>query len=202
MPLPTNLGGTTVTIRDRLGVERLAPLFYAGPMQVNFQVTPGTAPGYGAVIVKINDAVVSSGAIKVEAFAPGIFTAAANGMGVAAGKVQRVRNGNSTFEDMVEPNPLNPSQWRAIPIDLDPPTDNVFLLLFGTGLRGRSTPLNASVNIGGMVLPVDFVGAQPEFVGLDQVNISLPQSLKGKGEVDVILTVDGVTMNTVRVAFK
>jgi uncharacterized protein (TIGR03437 family) len=201
-PLPTNLGGTTVTIRDRLGVERLAPLFYAGPMQVNFQVTPGTAPGYGAVIVKINDAVVSSGAIKVEAFAPGIFTAAANGMGVAAGKVQRVRNGNSTFEDMVEPNPLNPSQWRAIPIDLDPPTDSVFLLLFGTGLRGRSTPLNASVNIGGMVLPVDFVGAQPEFVGLDQVNISLPQSLKGKGEVDVILTVDGVTMNTVRVAFK
>lgn len=202
LPLPTNLGGTTVTVRDSKGIERLAPLFYAGPMQVNFQVPAQAAAGYGAVIVKINDTVVSSGALKVEAFAPGIFTAAASGAGVAAGRVQRVRNGNSTYEEMVEREPGNPNQWRSVAIDLDPPTDGVFLLLFGTGLRGRREPLNASATIGGVVLPVDFVGAQAEFVGLDQVNIGLPQSLKGKGEVEVILTVDGVTMNTVRVRFK
>lgn len=202
LPLPTNLGGTTVTVRDSQGVERLAPLFYAGPLQINFQVPPLTAPGYAAAIVKINDTVVSSGALKVAAFAPGIFTAAASGSGVAAGRVQRVRNGNSTYEEMVERDPADSSKWRSIAIDLAPPTDAVFLLLFGTGLRGRSEPLNASVSIGGMVLPVDFVGAQPEFVGLDQVNIRLPQSLQGKGEVDVILTVDGVTMNTVRARFK
>jgi uncharacterized protein (TIGR03437 family) len=202
LPLPTNLSGTTVTVRDSQGVERLAPLFYAGPLQINFQVPQLTAPGYGAVIVKINDTVVSSGALKVAAFAPGIFTAAASGSGVAAGRVQRVRSGNSTYEEMVERDPADSSKWRSIAIDLAPPTDAVFLLLFGTGLRGRSEPLNASVSIGGLVLPVDFVGAQPEFVGLDQVNIRLPQSLQGKGEVDVILTVDGVTMNTVRARFK
>lgn len=202
LPLPTNLGGTTVTVRDSKGVERLAPLFYAGAMQVNFQVPAQTAAGYGAVTVKINDTVVSSGALKVEAFAPGIFTAAANGSGVAAGRVQRVRNGISTYEDMVERDPADTSKWRSIAIDLDPPNDNVYLLLFGTGLRSHSEPLNASVSIGGMTLPVAFVGAQPDFVGLDQINILLPQSLKGKGEVDVIVTIDGQTLNTVRARFK
>ena len=202
LPLPTNLGGTTVTVRDSKGIERLAPLFYAGAQQINFQIPAGTAANYGAVIVKINDAVVSSGALKIEAFAPGIFTAAANGSGVAAGKVQRIRNGGSTFEEMFERDPTDTTKWRAIAIDLDPPTDNVFLLLFATGGRGRSNPLNASVNIGGVTLPVEYAGPQNGFVGLDQINILLPPSLKGKGDVDVIVTIDGVVLNTVRVRIK
>lgn len=201
-PLPTNLGGTTVTIRDSKGVERLAPLFYAVAQQINFQIPSGTALGYGAVIVKINNAVVSAGAIKIEAFAPGVFTAPSNGSGIAAGKVQRVRNGNSTFEEMFERDPTNTTQWRGIPIDLDPVTDNVYLLLFATGVRGRSNPLNASVTVGGVNLPVEYAGSQNEFVGLDQINILLPPSLKGRGEVDVSLTIDGVTLNTVRVRIK
>jgi uncharacterized protein (TIGR03437 family) len=202
MPLPTNLGGTTVTMRDSKGVERLAPLFYAGAQQINFQIPAGTASGYGAVIVKINDTVVSSGAVKIESFAPGIFTAAANGSGVAAANIQRIRNGVSTYEAAFERDPADTTKWRAIPIDLDPPTDSVFLLLFATGVRGRSNPLNASANVGGVILPVSYAGSQNEFVGLDQINILLPPSLKGKGEVDVVVTIDGVTLNTVRVQIK
>lgn len=202
MPLPTNLGGTTVTIRDSKGVERLAPLFYASAQQVNFQIPAGSASGYGAAIVKINDTVVSSGALKIEAFAPGIFTAASNGSGVAAGKVQRIRNGASTYEDMFERDPTDMTKWRAIPIDLDPPTDKVYLLLFATGVRGRGNPLNASATIGGMTVSVEYAGPQNGFVGLDQINILLPNSLKGKGDVDVVVTIDGVTLNTVRVRIK
>ncbi|MBS1811720.1 MAG: PQQ-dependent sugar dehydrogenase [Acidobacteria bacterium] len=202
LPLPTNLGGTTVTIRDSQGIERLAPLFYAGPMQVNFQIPAQTATGYSAVFVKLNDVVVSSGPLKVDGFAPGIFTAAASGAGVAAGRVQRVRNGISTYEEMVERDPADSTKWRSVAIDLEPATDGVFLLLFGTGLRGRTEPLNASVNIGGMSFPLDFVGAQSEFVGLDQINIRLSQTLQGKGEVDVVVTIDGQALNTVRARFK
>jgi uncharacterized protein (TIGR03437 family) len=154
------------------------------------------------VIVKINDNVVSSGALKIEAFAPGIFTAASNGSGVAAANIQRIRNGNSTFESTFERDPADTTKWRAVAIDLDPPTDNVFLLLFATGVRGRSNPLSASANIGGMALPVDYAATQGSFVGLDQINIQLPPSLKGKGEVDVVVTIDGVALNTVRVRIK
>ena len=42
--------------------------------------------------------------------------------------------------------------------------------------------------------------AQPQFVGLDQANLGpLPRSLIGRGEVDIILTVDGKTANAVTV---
>jgi len=46
-------------------------------------------------------------------------------------------------------------------------------------------------------VPVVFAGAQPEFAGLDQVNISLPPSLAGSGESDVQLSVNGQVANTV-----
>ena len=40
---PTTLGGTTVTVRDSAGVERLAQLDYVSPRQVNYIVPAGTA---------------------------------------------------------------------------------------------------------------------------------------------------------------
>ena len=42
--------------------------------------------------------------------------------------------------------------------------------------------------------------AQGESPGLDQVNIGpLPRSLAGRGELDIVLTVDGRAANTVTV---
>ena len=42
--------------------------------------------------------------------------------------------------------------------------------------------------------------AQSQFPGLDQVNVGpLPQTLAGKGNCNVVLTVDSMTANTVTV---
>ena len=38
LPLPTQLAGTTVKIKDSAGIERLAPLFFVSPTQVNYQI--------------------------------------------------------------------------------------------------------------------------------------------------------------------
>jgi uncharacterized protein (TIGR03437 family) len=46
-------------------------------------------------------------------------------------------------------------------------------------------------------VPVLSAGAQMQYAGLDQVNVELPSSLAGKGEVPVVLTADGQTANTV-----
>ncbi|NOT59989.1 MAG: choice-of-anchor D domain-containing protein, partial [Acidobacteria bacterium] len=43
--LPTTLGGTTVRVRDSAGTERLAPLFFVSPGQINFLMPQGTALG-------------------------------------------------------------------------------------------------------------------------------------------------------------
>jgi uncharacterized protein (TIGR03437 family) len=41
-PLPTELAG--VRVRDALGVERLAPLFFVSPSQINYLMPAGAAP--------------------------------------------------------------------------------------------------------------------------------------------------------------
>jgi uncharacterized protein (TIGR03437 family) len=46
---------------------------------------------------------------------------------------------------------------------------------------------------------VTFAGSQGTFTGLDQANILIPPSLAGRGDVDVVLTVDNRTSNTVKV---
>src|SRR5262249_7555864 len=94
------------------------------------------------------------------------------------------------------------NQYVPIPIDLGATMDQVYLVAFGTGFRFRSSISAVTATIGGTPAPVAFAGAQPNFGGLDQTNIQLPHSLIGRGEVDVVLTVDGQTANTVRVSFK
>jgi uncharacterized protein (TIGR03437 family) len=44
-----------------------------------------------------------------------------------------------------------------------------------------------------------FAGPQGAFVGLDQVNLRLPRSLAGRGEVDLALVVGGKPANVVKI---
>ena len=80
-------------------------------------------------------------------------------------------------------------------------SDQLFLLLFGTGLRYRSSLSTATVVIGNQPVEVIYAGAQGEMSGLDQLNLRLPRSMAGRGLVDVKVTVDGRAANTVQVAF-
>ncbi len=183
LPLPTTLAGVGVSVTDSAGVERPAPLFFVSPGQINYLVPAGTAPGVAKVQVQGH-----AGYITIEAVAPGLFTANASGSGIPAAVGLRVSGGAQT---------LLPS--LTTPIDLGPETDEVFLLLFGTGIRGGTS---ATVKIGGIDAPVAYAGPQGGFVGLDQVNVKLPRALAGRGEVDLVLTVDGKAANTVRVRIK
>jgi uncharacterized protein (TIGR03437 family) len=47
-----------------------------------------------------------------------------------------------------------------------------------------------------------YVGPQLTFDGLDQINVRLPRTLAGKGEVDLAVTVDDKLANTTRLSFK
>ena len=99
---------------------------------------------------------------------------------------------------------LDAAQGRfvSVPIDLGPESDQVFLLLYGTGLRGRSALSAVSARVGGVDAPVLYAGPQNDFQGLDQINLRLPRSLAGRGEVEIVLTADGQTSNAVRVSVK
>jgi uncharacterized protein (TIGR03437 family) len=134
--------------------------------------------------------------------APGLFSQNSDGRGIAAAVwVKQAADGSRT-SDLVAQCAAAPGSCTPKPFDLGNPADQVALLLFGTGIRGRSSLLAVSVTIGGVGVPVFFAGPQGEYAGLDQINVLLPQTLAGRGEVPVNVTVDGVTANTVTVSIR
>ncbi len=201
-PLPTNLGGTQITVTDSAGASRPAPLFFVSPTQVNYLVPAGTAAGTATVTVTSWSGVVSRGTVQVNSVAPGLFTANSSGKGVPAAVVERIRANGSRSTEPVAQFDAAQNQFVPVPIDLGPADDQVFLSAFGTGFRFRSSLSAATATIGGTAAEVTFAGDQGGFVGLDQANIRIPRSLLNRGEVDVVLTVDNQPANTVRINIK
>jgi uncharacterized protein (TIGR03437 family) len=204
-PLPTVLAGVSVRVVDAMETSRLSPLIFVSPTQINFLIPSGTALGAGRISFMNSDGPTSIGNVEFVNVAPGLFTADSTGTGIAAALALRVKaNGSLTYEPIVQLNAQK--QLVPIPIDLGPDlgnaTDQVFLVTFGTGFRFRSSLSAVSATIGGTASRVFFAGAQPDLVGLDQANILLPRSLIGRGEMDVVLTVDGQAANTVRISVK
>jgi uncharacterized protein (TIGR03437 family) len=79
----------------------------------------------------------------------------------------------------------------------------VYLELFATGLRGHSTASSSvTVTAGGVGLPVSYANSQPVFAGEDQIDVLLPRSLAGKGDVTIQVTVDGQAANPGHVTIK
>jgi uncharacterized protein (TIGR03437 family) len=70
----------------------------------------------------------------------------------------------------------------------------VYLSLFGTGIRGGS---NVTVTIGNANAPVSYAGAQGTYPGLDQINVQVPATLKGRGRLSVVVTGSGQWSNPV-----
>lgn len=202
LPLPTTLGGSSVMVRDSAGNERLAPIFSIGPMQVNYQLPPGTVTGQALVTIRAGDGKLSTGTTVISTVAPGLFSANVDGQGVAAAVALRARaDGSRLFEPISQFDAMQ-SSFLSIPLDLGPEGEQVFLLLFGTGIRFNSNLSEVKIKIGGVDAGVSFAGAQGGFVGLDQINVGVPRSLVGRGEVDINVTVDGKIANVVKVNIK
>jgi uncharacterized protein (TIGR03437 family) len=200
-PLPTTLGGATVTVRDSQGNERLAPLFYVSPTQINYQIPVGTAAGLATVYVTSSNGTASACQVTISQVRPGFFTANSSGRGLAAADVQRVKaDGQQSFERVAHFDQLG--QLVPTPIDLGPEGEQVYLVLYGTGLRFRTSIQSVTATVGGHAATTIYAGPQPQFAGLDQVNVLLPRAAKGAGDVDVTLTFDGKAANTVRVRVK
>jgi uncharacterized protein (TIGR03437 family) len=188
--LPTTLAGTTVTVRDSLGVERLALLLYVGPTQVNYIMPIDAAEGFATVTVRNSLGEMATGFVEIVGVMPGLFSANMDGTGAAAGWAVRVRNGVQTREPITMLD-VATNKFAAKPIDFDPANEQLFVELYGTGIRYRSSLANVKCEIGGVSVPVEYAFVAPGFFGLDQVNIRLLASLDNRGEADLVLTVDG-----------
>jgi uncharacterized protein (TIGR03437 family) len=197
VPLPTALAGTTVRITDSTGTSRLAELYAVTRGQVNYVVPDGTASGVAEVVITNGDGVVSTGTISVERVAPAIFTADQSGRGAPAALVIRRRSNGSleiTNAFRCDTGGCAPSR-----IDLGLPEEQVYLVLFGTGLRGRTSLAAVTARVGAIPIEVQYAGPQSEYPGVDQVNLLLPRALAGRGTVELIISADGRASNPVMI---
>jgi uncharacterized protein (TIGR03437 family) len=196
-PLPTTWGDASVSIVDSAGKTWAAPLMFVAPWQVNFQVPMGVAAGSAQVKVSSTAGIQSANNIQIGPVAPAMFTL--NGSGLAAGYAVRVSGASQTVESTYALNSFG--SFSAAPIDMGSSTDQVYLVLYGSGLQAAGTSgVTATVN--GATAQVVYAGPQTTFPGLDQVNLILPSSLAGKGNVNVQITASKIPANPVQITIQ
>lgn len=201
-PYPTTLGGISLQVVDSAGAIRLAPLLYVSPQQVNYLIPASTLPGSATMNIVDSSGNSLSSTAQIQTVAPGLFTANEDGMGVvAATAYHTIAPGTRQFPVQVYQCLDRPGTCKSVPIDLgiDTPT---FVDLFMTGLRGRSNDSAVTLTIGSQTVAIDSITDDDDAgaaAGIDEVLVGLPLSLRGSGEVNVVISVDGKTSNTARI---
>jgi len=186
-PLPTELAGTSVTFN---GVA--VPLFYVSPGQINVQAPFDLPLGQFQVQVRRGSAVSSTTVSTAAAFSPGIFIMDRN---TATGAIVHATD----FSLVTSSNPAKGGEPLAI---------------FATGLGAVRNPIPSGtvasttqysetialpiVLIGGTQATVGFSGLAPGFVGLYQINVTMPSGLSGSEPVQIVM--GGAFSNTVMLA--
>jgi uncharacterized protein (TIGR03437 family) len=182
---------------DAAGNQRIAPLLYTSQSQINFVVPDGVAAGTATFNIA-NGASNNTATAMITNVAPTLFSKNGTGSGVAAATAVRTQAGNPQIQSPVPVFACDLSSCKSTPINLGVDTP-IYLTLYGTGIRNRSSLNNVNVTINGISVPVLYAGPQLQFTGLDQVNVLLTLNLRGSGESNVVLTVDGQASNTVTV---
>jgi uncharacterized protein (TIGR03437 family) len=179
LPLPRSLGGVSV----RIGASD-APLFFAGPGQINAQVPFNARPGDTVnVLVNSGGRYAAPQNYLIAPNQPGIFQSA----GVVAALDSQYRN--ITAE--------NPARIG----------DTIQIFATGLGLvdatvaSGEAAPSFSTVTnpvtaeVGGVPVPVVYQGLAPGFVGLYQVNVQLTSSVPTGDAVPMVLRQNGLASN-------
>ena len=191
--LPTQLLGTSLEVNGRR-----SGLLFVSPGQINFVVPPETELGTAAIVISNYGTVTASGTVTAQKVVPGVFTANGDGQGVASAVAFRVHADSSTsYEPIIELDPVS-NRFVPLPISLGPPEERVFLVIFATGVRGATddnddgnVAESVRVLLGGLELVPSYAGSQGDFLGLDQINVEIPRSLIGRGELQFSVAVSG-----------
>jgi uncharacterized protein (TIGR03437 family) len=184
-PLPTSLAGVSVSVNGQL-----APILFVTPTQVNFQVPWETALGSANVTVSVNGGASNAVTVPVLGAAPGLFSLS-SGQAVVQnsdyslnGPSNPAKTGSTVMAYLSGSGPVNP----AVADGSATPT--------GTLISATS---KAGATIGSSPATVAFAGLTPGFVGLVQVNITVPSNLQ-TGSYPLTITIGSETSNSATIS--
>jgi uncharacterized protein (TIGR03437 family) len=184
VPLPRTLRNVTVAVD---GVN--APLWYAGPAQINFQV-PFEAPlqGHSTVVVTRNGVSSVPIDLPLAPYAPSIFT------------YQRVAG-------VIDPVIVHAAD-QSLVTPANPAVPDEFVVVYGTGIGDLTTlpatgdinpteplaraNLLAAITIGEAQALVTYGGMTPQTVGLAQFDVQIPRGLPPVSTLPLVIRYNGV----------
>ncbi len=200
-PWPLTLAGISVYVADQNGTRHQAGLLFVSSKQINFAVPAAVRDGPASVFIESPAGTKAIGLLDVKPLAPAFFTANGDGRGAPSAWVIRSMAGDPVTYTLAAQCGTAAGSCVAAPIQFGNPAEDVYLALFGTGIRGHAPGDAVTARIGDITAEVTYAGPQSEFDGLDQVNVKLPHTLAGKGSLDLVLTVAGVDSNKVELLF-
>jgi uncharacterized protein (TIGR03437 family) len=190
LPLPEQFQNVSVTVNSVP-----APIFAVdnvnGQQQINFQV-PWSTKSVAKIQVTNRGAASPVVLAPVQIAQPAIFNYSAGGD--VFGAIL-----HSNFSAANTADPANPGETVLIyctGLGLVTP-----LPANGAAATGQATMNAPTVTIGGANAPVSFSGLAPGFVGLYQVNVQVPSSLKA-GNQPVVLNISGAMSKSVLLPVK
>jgi uncharacterized protein (TIGR03437 family) len=183
-PPTTKLGGISVQITDSAGAVMLAPLLCVSPYLVNIVVPENAALGWAQFQIIGGSNNGRRGHALIQDVQPGIFTGPATGRGAAIG----IAEGNPIWTCADE--------CSTVPISRDAAT----VTLIMSGIRNARGQVTAT--IGGFDVPAIHWGIQDEAGGIDEVDLAIPSQVRGSGETDVLVFVDGLPSNAAKINIK
>ena len=197
LPLPIAFKHVSVSFDfPEAGVSVPAAVSFASPGQLNVQV-PWEMAGFNFALVKvrIEDSVSDVFTLDLSDYAPGVFEFDLSG----------TLRGAITHSDgsLVSPsNPASPGETVIVYTTGVGPVDNPQATGYAAPsdrfVRTVNTPV---VTIAGQTGAVFFSGLSPGFVGLYQINVTLPTSLPS-GTQQLVVTSNGIASNAVNIAIR
>lgn len=171
-PIPTALAGTTVSVGGTL-----APLLYVSPTQINFQVPSGTQAGSAKIVVNGPGGASSAFTFSVAAQAPSVFQYGSNHA--------LAQNADGTLNS--HDAPAGAGSYITVYLTGQGAVDNPVA-------DGAAAPLSpiatatakATATIGASTATVQFLGLTPDYAGLAQANIQIPNL--PTGEYPLVIT--------------
>ena len=186
VPLLDTLSGVSVTFNNIP-----APLLFVSSMQINAQL-PWEVPTTGSVTVVVTNGTAASApqTVQVGSYSPVLFIV--GGYAIA-----------------VNPDGTLAAPTGAIPgVASHPATPGDSLTLWGSGFGPvspaatsgdnsldtlRKTTAQPTITIGGTPAQVTFAGLSPQFVGVYQINVTMPSTASPANNAPIVIQTGGVT---------